>query len=116
MTGQEMRDRIEELEEQVRQLKESIVDFGPMPEGMPNFSNRQEQIVRVLLSGNMVRKTAIIASVVPDYVDDPDAYLKVYICKIRTRLIGTKFGIENFHGRGYRLTGLEPVDETPVAA
>ena len=116
MTEQEMREKIEELEEQVRQLKESIMDFGPMPEGMPDLTNREEGIVRTMLHGKMVRITAIIAAALPGHIYDPDAYLKVYIRKLRIKFVGTRFGIENIHGRGYRLTGIDPVDETPVAA
>lgn len=114
-TIEELRARIDELEEQVRQLKESIKHVGPLPDGMPQFTNMQEAIIRTLMSGKMVRKSAIIASAVPDYVDDPDMYLKVYICKIRKKLEGTPFAIENFHGRGYLLTGIE-IDAATEAA
>lgn len=105
--NKELREQIETLQEEIRQLKLMLAPDVMMPAGLPNFTPRETEIMRMLLARDKVRQSAL-KTLIPNYIDDADNYLKVYICKIRNKITPAGYGIRNFKGEAYAL--IYPLD------
>jgi len=69
--------------------------------------------------GNLVAPPALMAALYPAPKTPPDQFpnlLKVTICRLRAKLVGTPLRIENVWGRGYRLRVGEAPAQAPAAA
>lgn len=103
----QLRDQVSEQAEEIRQLKLLLAPEIPMPAEFPRLTPRETEIMRMLLAHGEVRQTAL-KTLIPDYVDDAENYLKVYVCRIRRKIEPHGYGIRNFRGASYELT--RPLD------
>lgn len=98
-----LRDRVDELEETVRQLRALASEARPLPQWVPYLTRREETMLRLFLARESVSIEAM-ETVIHD--GDAKSYnlLSVYVFKLRSKL--AKFGvtIKTLHGRGYSLT------------
>lgn len=100
-----MRDRIDLLEEEVRQYRDAIEVFRPYPPewGLTKTEGRALNALHRARSGFISREQLLVSL----YGLEPDVEPKiidVYVCKLRRKLAGTGIEIRTSWGAGFGLT------------
>jgi DNA-binding response OmpR family regulator len=106
--NQRLRERVEELEETVRQLQEDGVP-EPLPAGLPYLTKSEETILRALLSrrGRVVPRTVLYEDLYPRGEDRDPQIVVVMVSRLRAKLDGL-VDIKTEHGRGYAASLIVP--------
>lgn len=105
-----LRERVEELEEEIRQLRAELTSQSALP--IAGLTQTENLIVGLLETGRVVRlDTVNLARAGTQCVPMETKALQVHIYNIRRK---TKMPIETVWGRGYRLARNIPV-EVPIS-
>lgn len=112
MTSEErqLRDRIEELEEEVRQLREAMSPATKAPVHLPRT---EYHIFCALASKTFVRRQHLMEVLTrgADHLDDESNNLAVHLSRLRKKLTPLGYSIECQRGIGYSMTSpLSPAE------
>lgn len=102
-----LRERVDVLEEEVRQLHDAFEPSAPMPEAW-KLTKTEARLLHVLARtrGGYLTKERILTAL---YGLEPDVEIKIvdiYVCKLRRKLAraGSAVEIRTFYGDGFGLT------------
>jgi hypothetical protein len=98
----DLRTRIDEIAEELRQVRQAFAS-PPLPGWLPALTPREDQMLRLLVSRTTV-SLAMFEAVIGGASLDPDNLFKVYIMKLRQKLLPAGIEIETRTGHGYELS------------
>ncbi|NEI60938.1 helix-turn-helix domain-containing protein [Rhizobium leguminosarum] len=108
------RDRIEFLEERIRQLEEALMPSSVMVPVEYQLTSLESRVFAHLASREFGTKQSIMMALYSDRAEEPEIKIvDVFVCKMRRKLRPFGVKIETIWGLGYRLA--KP-DVTEVAA
>jgi len=98
-----LRDRIEELEETVRQLRTASQEQAPLPEWLPYLTKKEEGVLRLFIARDTVTMDAMIV-LLGDVTSYDSNLLRVYVYNLRRKLGPFGVTFETYRSRGYRMS------------
>lgn len=105
--NRQLRERVEELEETIRQMKTSS-DPEPLPADVPYLSRTEERVFRSLRRrGGYVTHETILAAMYDGEDDGDNQSLRHFISRLRKRLEPSPYRVKTVWGRGYKLVACE---------
>lgn len=99
--------RIHQITDQLEVLARSYLAPGvsdPVPDS--HLTKTEQRLLARLMqsAGNMVTREYLMDAIYFDRHNEPVVkIIDVYVCKLRKKLQGSQYVIENVHGQGYRL-------------
>lgn len=101
----DLMDTVAARDEEIRQLREDAVAWGPLPPGIGRLTPSEERIMRTLMRRDAVFPNGRLKTAIYGYGPEPpdaDNIVRVMIHSIRKKL-PPSLKIINDWGRGYRL-------------
>ena len=98
-----LRDRVEELEETVRQLRAASQEQAPLPAWLPYLTNNEEAVLRLFIARDTVTMDALLV-LLGDVTSYDSNLLRVYVFKLRHKLGPHGVTFETYRSRGYRMS------------
>ena len=112
-----LRDEIELLQEQVRQLRAALLNNEVDIPCWYRLTEKEERLYRHLLSRRMVTTSSITQALYNDALEFPNSdIVGVWICKLRKKLKPHGINIITHWGKGFSLEGHYTEDNDGVAA
>lgn len=109
--NKQLRERVAELDEEIRQLREShFAPVAPLPSWLPRLTRTEERVLVALRDSraDFCSKDWLMQAIYEstEYDKEPPdiKIIDVWMHKLRTRLSGTPIEIITGWGRGYALT------------
>lgn len=102
--NRQLRSRVEELEETVRQLEERLSErfYKPLPADIAKLTVLEEKVLRALLARHgVVTKETIVNDIYRNEDEVDPEIVRVVVCTLRRKLKGSKIKIATAWGRGY---------------
>lgn len=102
--NRQLRERVDELEETVRQLRDELGDEQELPDWLPVLTRTERTILLLLADGRLVTTERIVASLYDHREDAPgENIVRVFISHLRRKL-SPHIDIRNVWGQGYQIT------------
>ncbi|MBX5015928.1 helix-turn-helix domain-containing protein [Rhizobium lentis] len=98
------RDRIEFLEERIRQLEEALMPSSIIVPVEYQLTSREARVFSHLASRDFGTRQSIMMALYSDRLEEPEMKIvDVFVCKMRRKLKPFGVRIETIWGQGYRL-------------
>ena len=94
--------RIEELEEELRQVRAHLTSSVSLPRWVPHLSPKEEEVLRHFLSRDTITIEGLRYALYQGQARD-EHIVHVWICKLRRKLNTVDVPIETIWGRGYSI-------------
>jgi DNA-binding response OmpR family regulator len=102
--NRQLRERVEELEEEKRQRVALLVPEIDWPSWMPHLTPLEDRVLSVLASGRMLSRYKLLNVLYGDRPAPPDdKIIDVVIHHLRRKLVDTPLRIETKWGFGWKL-------------
>jgi DNA-binding response OmpR family regulator len=111
--NQLLREKVEVLEETVRQYVEREHDYAPLPDGLPKLTPQEETLLRAFLrSPDVVSRERLYHAIYRGENEVFGRIVDVHLTRLRRKLKPLGYTFVNHWGRGWRLE--RPVEEIPT--
>ena len=101
----ELRDKLDERDETIRQLRERLDARPDLPDWLPHLTTTERRLLVLLSDGRLHSKDQLFEAMYPVEADAPEEkIIDVFVCKLRRKLDPLEIFIETHWSRGYRLS------------
>lgn len=102
--NRQLREKVDVLEETVRQYQERERDTAPLPAGLPRLSRQEEVMLRAFLRApGVVSRERLYHAIYGGEGDTDEHIVDVHLTRIRRKLAPLGYRFSNHWGRGWSL-------------
>jgi DNA-binding response OmpR family regulator len=103
--NRQLRERVSELEESLRQVREALATGDPLPAGLPYLTRQEERLLRAFLrTANIISRDQLHSAMYLHNETDTEPHIvDVHLTRLRRKLKPFGYRFVSSWGRGWRL-------------